>query len=67
MMSGMNYFIFDITNITDGKEFSNTNANVEIISPSKKISSVSFVMNIFYRKFYCVHFHSDIPKPNLQR
>ncbi|HUX60803.1 MAG TPA: hypothetical protein VMV32_05785 [Ignavibacteriaceae bacterium] len=39
-MSGTNYFIFDVTNIRNGKEFADTSAKVEIVSPSKKISSV---------------------------
>ncbi len=39
-MSGTNYFIFDVTNIRNGKEFADTSAKVEIVSPSKKVSSV---------------------------
>jgi hypothetical protein len=41
MMSGTHYSIFDVTNITNGKEFADTSAKVEIVSPSKKISSVN--------------------------
>ena len=39
-MSGTNYFIFDVTNIRNGKEFADTSAKVEIVSPSKKVASV---------------------------
>ena len=39
-MTGTHYFIFDVTNITNGKEFADTSAKVEIVSPSKKVSSV---------------------------
>ena len=39
-MSGTNYFIFDVTNIKNGKEFADTSAKVEIVSPSKKVASV---------------------------
>ena len=39
-MTGTHYFIFDVTNIINGKEFADTSAKVEIVSPSKKVSSV---------------------------
>ncbi len=39
-MTGTHYFIFDVTNITNGKEFADTSAKVEIVSPSKKVASV---------------------------
>jgi hypothetical protein len=41
MKEGTHYFIFDVTNITTGKEAADTSAKVEIVSPSKKISSVN--------------------------
>lgn len=41
MKEGTHYFIFDVTNITTGKEVADTSAKVEIVSPSKKISSVN--------------------------
>jgi hypothetical protein len=49
MMAGTHYFIFDVTNITNGKEIADTSAKVEIVSPSKKISSVNLqpMMNHF--------------------
>ena len=31
---GTHYFIFDVTNITTGKEVANTSAKIEIVSPS---------------------------------
>jgi hypothetical protein len=40
MMEGTHYFIFDVTNIITKKEVADTSAKVEIVSPSKKISSV---------------------------
>ncbi|MHB8580696.1 MAG: hypothetical protein ACYDA4_12695 [Ignavibacteriaceae bacterium] len=48
-MSGTHYFIFDVTNIRNGKEFADTSAKVEIVSPSKKVSSVNLqpMMNHF--------------------
>jgi hypothetical protein len=49
MMSGTHYFIFDVRNITTGKEFADTSAKVAIVSPSKKMVSVSLspMMNHF--------------------
>jgi hypothetical protein len=49
MMDSTNYFIFDVTNINNGKEFADTSAKVEIVSPTKKISSVHLqpMMNHF--------------------
>jgi len=49
MVSGTHYFIFDVTNITNRKEVADTSAKVEIVSPSKKISSVNLqpMMNHF--------------------
>jgi hypothetical protein len=41
MMEGTHYFIFDVTNIKTGKEVADTSAKVEIVSPSKIISSVN--------------------------
>ena len=31
---GTHYFIFDVTNITTGKEVADTSAKIEIVSPS---------------------------------
>jgi hypothetical protein len=47
--TGTHYFIFDVTNITNGKEFADTSAKVEIVSPSKKVVSVNLqpMMNHF--------------------
>ena len=49
MMTGTHYFIFDVTNITNGKQFADSSAKVEIVSPLKKISSVNLkpMMNHF--------------------
>ena len=49
MMTGTHNFIFDVTNITTGKEFADSSAKVEIVSPTKKISSVNLqpMMNHF--------------------
>ncbi len=49
MIDGTHYFIFDVTNITTEKEVADTSAKVEIVSPSKIISSVNLqpMMNHF--------------------
>ena len=49
MMSGTHYFIFDVTNITTKKEFADTSAKVQIVSPSKESVSVNLrpMMNHF--------------------
>ena len=49
VMAGTHYFIFDVTNITNGKEFADSSAKVEIVSATKKISSVHLqpMMNHF--------------------
>jgi hypothetical protein len=49
MESGTHYFIFDVTNILNKREFADTSAKVEIVSPSKKIASVNLrpMMNHF--------------------
>jgi hypothetical protein len=49
MTSGTHYFIFDVTNITTGMEFADTSAKVAIVSPTKKMASVSLrpMMNHF--------------------
>ncbi len=49
MVEGTHYFIFDVTNITNKKEVADTSAKVEIVSPSKKITSVGLkpMMNHF--------------------
>lgn len=41
MTAGTHYLIYDVTNITSGKEFADTSAKIEIVSPTKKISSVN--------------------------
>jgi len=49
IISGTHYFIFDVTNITRGKEIADTSAKVEVVSPSKKNFSVNLkpMMNHF--------------------
>jgi hypothetical protein len=49
MIDSTHYFILDVTNINNGKEFADTSAKVEIVSPTKKISSVRLqpMMNHF--------------------
>jgi fructose-specific component phosphotransferase system IIB-like protein len=49
VLTGTHYFIFDVTNITSGKQFADTSAKVEIVSPSKIVSSVNLqpMMNHF--------------------
>ncbi|MCL4547100.1 MAG: hypothetical protein M1495_00845 [Bacteroidetes bacterium] len=49
VLKGTHYFIFDVTNITSGKQFADTSAKVEIVSPSKVVSSVNLqpMMNHF--------------------
>lgn len=49
ILAGTHYFIFDVTNIMNGKEFADSSAKVEIVSPTKKISSVHLqpMMNHF--------------------
>jgi len=49
IVSGTHYFIFDVTNITKGKEVADTSAKVEVVSPSKKIISLNLkpMMNHF--------------------
>ena len=49
MMSGSYFIILDVTNISNGKEFADTSAKVEVVSPSKKLSSANFIpmMNYF--------------------
>jgi hypothetical protein len=49
MMEGSYFIILDVTNISTGKEFADTSAKVEIVSPSKKLSSANFIpmMNYF--------------------
>lgn len=47
--TGTHYFIFDVTNILNKKEVADTSAKVEVVSPTKKISSVNLkpMMNHF--------------------
>ncbi len=49
VLTGTHYFIFDVTNITTGKQFADTSAKVAIVSPSKKMLSVNLqpMMNHF--------------------
>lgn len=49
MMEGSYFIILDVTNISTGKEFADTSAKVEIVSPTKKLSSANFIpmMNYF--------------------
>ena len=41
VVTGTHYFIFDVTNISSGKEFADTSAKVEFVSSSKVVSSVN--------------------------
>jgi hypothetical protein len=41
VLTGTHYFIFVVTNITNGKQLAGSSAKVEIVSPLKKISSVN--------------------------
>jgi hypothetical protein len=49
MKAGTHYFIFCVTNITNGKAFADSSAKVEVVSPSKKTTSVTLqpMMNHF--------------------
>jgi hypothetical protein len=49
MLSGTHNFIFDVTNITNGKEIADTSAKVVVVSPTEEISSVNLqpIMNHF--------------------
>ena len=49
VLTGTHYFVFDVTNITTGKQFADSSAKVEIVSPSKIVSSVNLqpMMNHF--------------------
>jgi hypothetical protein len=49
VMKGTHYFIFDVSNISNGKEFADTSAKVEIVSPTKEVTSVNLqpMMNHF--------------------
>lgn len=48
MMSGSYFIILDVTNISNGKEFADTSAKVEVVSPSKKLSSANFIPMMSY-------------------
>jgi hypothetical protein len=41
VMAGTHYLIFDVTNTINGKEFADTSAKVEIVSPAKVVASVN--------------------------
>jgi hypothetical protein len=49
IVAGTHYFILDVTNIKTGKQFADTSAKVEVVSSTKKISSVNLqpMMNHF--------------------
>jgi hypothetical protein len=49
VMAGSHYLIFDVTNILNEKEFADTSAKVEIVSPTKVVASVNLqpMMNHF--------------------
>jgi hypothetical protein len=49
LITGTHYFIYDVMNVINGKEIANTSAKVEIVSPSRKVSSVHLqpMMNHF--------------------
>ncbi|PKL81647.1 MAG: hypothetical protein CVV24_14225 [Ignavibacteriae bacterium HGW-Ignavibacteriae-3] len=49
ILTGTHYFILDVTNIRDNKEFADSSAKVEIVSPAKKIASLKLqpMMNHF--------------------
>lgn len=49
MMAGTHCIILEVINIKNGKEIADTSAKVEVVSPSKKISSVYLrpMMNYF--------------------
>jgi len=49
MTAGTHYLIFDVTNIKNGKQITDTSAKVEVVSPSRKNSSVTLqpMMNHF--------------------
>ena len=48
ILSGTHCIILDVTNISNGKEVADTSAKVEVVSPSKKISSVNFIPMMSY-------------------
>ena len=48
MMAGSFFIILDVTNISTGKEFADTSAKVEVVSPSKKLSSANFIPMLSY-------------------
>jgi len=49
IIAGNYCIILDVTNISNGKEFADTSAKVEVVSPSKKLSTANFIpmMNYF--------------------
>ena len=48
ILAGSYFIILDVTNIYSGKEFADTSAKVNIVSPSKKISSANFIPMMSY-------------------
>ena len=48
VMLGTHCIIIDVTNISNGKQVADTSAKVEIVSPTKKLSSVHFVSMMSY-------------------
>jgi len=47
--SGTHYLIFDVTNLKNRKEMADTSAKVEVVSPTKKMTSINLqpMMNHF--------------------
>jgi hypothetical protein len=48
MMAGSYFIILDVTNISTGKEFADTSAKVEVVSPTQKLSSANFIPMLSY-------------------
>ena len=48
MMAGSYFIILDVTNISSGKEFADTSAKVEVVSPTQKLSSANFIPMLSY-------------------
>ena len=48
ILAGSYFIILDVTNIYSGKEFADTSAKVEVVSPSKKLSSANFIPMMSY-------------------
>ena len=48
IIAGNYCVILDVKNISTGKEFADTSAKVEVVSPSKKLSSANFIPILSY-------------------